>query len=98
MLHDLPATAGKAALCLSLEYGGLTRLVEVHAVGKSRAGHRLMRVWQVDGGSRSGQPVGWKLMRVDEARNLSISEQRSQAPRDGYRRGDRAMLRIDWQI
>lgn len=97
MLHDLPVTAGKAALCLSLEYGGFSRLVELHAVGRSRAGNRLMRVWQLSGGSRSGQPVGWKLMRLDEAHNLAISEQRSQAPREGYRRGDKAMLHIDWQ-
>lgn len=98
MLHDLPTTAGKAGCCLALTYGGFSRLVEVHAVGKSRAGHRLMRVWQVSGGSRSGNPVGWKLMRLDEAHNLTISEQDSQAPRDGYRRGDRAMLNIAWQI
>lgn len=97
MIHDLPVTAGQAGVALALHYNGFDRIVEVHAVGVSRAGNRLMRVWQVTGGSRSGINVGWKLMSINEASDLALTEQRSQAPRDGYRRGDRAMARIDWQ-
>lgn len=98
MLHDLPVTAGKAGVALSLTYNGFARIVEVHAVGVSRAGNRLMRVWQVSGGSRSGINFGWKLMSVNEARGFALTEQSSQAPRNGYRRGDKAMARIDWQL
>lgn len=99
MIHDLPISAGQAGVCLSISYNGYARIVEVHAVGVTRAGNRVMRVWQVSGGSSSGEPVGWKLMSVNEAHSLALTEQRSQAPREGYRRGDKAMAgRIDWQL
>ncbi|MEM9502023.1 MAG: hypothetical protein AAF941_09275 [Pseudomonadota bacterium] len=99
MIHDLPVTAGQAGVALSLTYNGFPRIVEVHAVGVSSAGNRLMRVWQVSGGSKSGKFTGWKLMTVSDASNLALTEQVSEAPREGYRRGDRAMVRrIDWQI
>lgn len=97
MIHDLPATAGKACVCLSISYNGFHRVVEVHATGRTRAGHRVMRVWQVRGGSSSGVTHGWKLMRLDQVTAMSLTEERSQAPRNGYRRGDKAMLHIDWQ-
>ena len=98
MIHDLPITAGRAGTCLSLSYNGFTRLVEVHAVGVTSAGNRVMRVFQVAGGSSSGESFGWKLMRLDAANDIAVSDQVSQAPRPLYKRGDRAMRRIDWQI
>lgn len=98
MIHDLPSTAGQAGVCLSLSYNGFARIVEVHAVGNTRAGNPVMRVWQVSGGSSSGKPVGWKLMSIAEASVLRLTEQRSEAPREKYRRGDKAMARILWQI
>lgn len=98
MYLNAPVTAGQAGRCLSLSYNGFARLVEVHAVGVTRAGNRVMRVWQVSGGSSSGKPVGWKLMSIGEASNMAISEQIAQVPRERYRRGDKAMARIDWQV
>lgn len=57
-----------------------------------------MRVWQVRGGSVSGERSGWKLLRLDEARALAVLSEPSAAPRAGYRRGDAAMTRIVAQI
>jgi len=57
-----------------------------------------MRVWQVRGGSVSGERVGWKLMRLDDARSYGLLDEISRAPRDGYKRGDRAMARIIREI
>lgn len=83
----------RRAKVLELQYDGFNRCLEVHAVGYSAAGHPIMRAWQVSGGSSSGERSGWKLMRLDEGAAL-ISTTPSQAPRPGYKRGDRAIERI----
>lgn len=83
---------------LELRYDGFSRCVEVHAVGRSKAGNLLMRAWQVSGGSTSGESVGWKLMRLDEALNAFVSSEPSLAPRPGYKSGDAAMTSIICQL
>jgi hypothetical protein len=57
-----------------------------------------MRVWQVRGGSVSGEPAGWKLLRLDETIGVTITSEASAAPRQGYRSGDRDMARIVCQL
>ena len=98
MLIGTAAEALAAGRCLEVRYDGYGRVVEVHACGYTREGHAVMRVWQVRGGSVSGEPSGWKLLRLDEASALSILPEASQAPRRGYRRGDTAMNRIVAQV
>ena len=77
--------------CLQLSYDGYSRTVEVHCVGRSADGNDLMRVWQVRGGSESREYVGWKLLRLDEARGAAVTDEKSEAPRRGYNRNDKAM-------
>lgn len=77
--------------CLQLTYDRFSRVVEVHCVGRSAEGHDLMRVWQVRGGSKSGENVGWKLLHLDEALGAVVIDEDSQAPRPGYNRNDTAM-------
>lgn len=84
--------------CLRVTYKGYSRLVEVHAVGETKAGSGIMRVYQVDGGSESGQPVGFKLMTLSEVDSASVSDRASEAPRPGYKKGDSAMLHITCQL
>lgn len=77
---------------LAVEYGDQNRLVEVHAVGISTAGKPCMRVWQVDGGSASGETEGWKLMSLAKVFKLpKLVDQQSLAPREGYKKGDLGM-------
>jgi hypothetical protein len=83
---------------LELRYDGYTRVVEVHAVGVSKDGNDIMRVWQVRGGSTGSESIGWKLLRVREASAMRILDESSEAPRDRYRRGDSAMAKIFCEI
>jgi hypothetical protein len=98
MFANEACEALKAGRCLELKYDGYTRVVEVHAVGTSTAGNPVMRVWQVRGGSVHNEPVGWKLMRLDEASSVEILAEKSAAPRPGYKSGDKGMSRIQCQL
>jgi hypothetical protein len=84
--------------CLDVRYDGYSRVVEVHACGWTKEEHAIMRVWQVRGGSVSNEPIGWKLLRLNEVAGLAILNEKSRAPRSGYNRGDRAMSRIVCQL
>ncbi|MDK4807981.1 MAG: hypothetical protein OC190_15740 [Novosphingobium aromaticivorans] len=81
----------QSGVCLELQYDGFSRLVEVHAVGESKKGNLCMRVYQVDGGSVSGETVDWKLMTIDKAYTVHLTATPSEAPRQGYTKGDRGM-------
>lgn len=83
---------------LELGYNGFSRIVEVHAVGYTKDDNAIMRVWQVSGGSNSGEGTGWKLMRLDKALSPCITDEQSEAPRSGYKRGDPVMQVISCQI
>jgi hypothetical protein len=98
MLFPTACEALQKQKCLELRYEGLTRIVEVHAVGVSGNGTEFMRVWQVLGGSHSGAAEGWKLMRLDDARSPRITEFDSAAPRDGYVRDDPLLDKIYCQV
>lgn len=94
MLKDAAVSAIESGLCLELRYDGFSRLVEVHAVGTSKTGQLCMRVYQVSGGSVSGERAGWKMMLIDKSFSAHLSTTRSEAPRPGYTRRDRDMLTI----
>jgi len=94
MWTDIACGALRERRLLELRYDGNSRCIEVHAVGYSKTGDALMHGWQVPGGSSSGERVGWKLMKLAEANGAAVSDEPSQAPRPGYKRGDLAMARI----
>jgi hypothetical protein len=98
MLHNLPISALQAGVCLRLQYDGYQRIVEVHAVGISTADNICMRVWQVRGGSVSGESVGWKMMVLDKAFTMHLTEEVAHSPRQGYAKNDRGMKQIFAQI
>lgn len=87
-----------AGRCLEVRYHGYTRVVEVHTCGTTSAGQDAMRVWQVRGGSVSNEPVGWKILRFDDATEVCVLDEKSLAPRMGYRKDDKAFARIVAQL
>lgn len=98
MPHNVALTAMRTGVCLKLQYDGYSRIVEVHAVGESKKGNICMRVYQVAGGSVSGDSVGWKLMTIEKAYTVHLTTMASEAPRQGYSRGDRDMTVIYGQL
>lgn len=98
MWRSVACEALRGGHCLELRYDGYSRIVEVHAVGSTKDGNDIMRVWQLSGGSNSGERSGWKVMRLDEAFSAHVSSEKSDAPRRGYVRGDKAMQHIYCQI
>jgi hypothetical protein len=74
-LHD--------GLAVGFSYDDKVRLVEVHAVGET-----LMRGYQVAGESSRPLPC-WALFKTDKIENLSVSFVDSEAPRPGYKTGDK---------
>lgn len=88
----------RSGLVLQLRYDGYSRDVEVHAVGLTKDDNAIMRVWQIAGGSVSNEPVGWKLLRLDEASGAFVTNQKSLAPRFGYKRGDPVMRIINAEL
>jgi hypothetical protein len=98
MLIETACNALRQGKVLELNYDGFSRGLEVHTVGRTATGRPVVRAWQVSGGARRGEREGWKLVLLDDARGGELSEQASKAPRRGYRRGDRAVHRIVYEI
>jgi hypothetical protein len=83
---------------IELRYSGSVRVVEIHAAGYTQAQNPIMRAWQVRGGSSGGSSTGWKLLRIDEVESSIFLDERSEAPRPGYRKGDPAMATIVCEV
>jgi hypothetical protein len=81
-----------------LNYEGYQRTVEPHAVGDSSKGAKLLLAWQIAGGSVHNEPVGWKMLSLDETRGIQVLAETFPGPRPDYRRGNKAMKRIDCQL
>ncbi|HWE47905.1 MAG TPA: hypothetical protein VG407_17940 [Caulobacteraceae bacterium] len=98
MLIEIACNALRQGKVLELNYGGFSRVFEVHTVGWSSTGHAVARAWQVGGGAQRGERPGWKLVLLDDAKAAQLTTVASQAPRRGYRRGDRAVHRIVYEF
>lgn len=52
----------------------------------------MLRAYQVGGRSNSNKLPPWRLFDVSKISNLKMAEQSSQAPREGYKKGDKDMI------
>jgi predicted DNA-binding transcriptional regulator YafY len=58
---------------IRLRYAGHMRLVEPHAIGLTPGGHRALLAWQVEGGSRSDPPTGWRTFVLSEISDAALT-------------------------
>ncbi len=98
MRTDVACAAMRHGRRLELRYDGFTRVVEVHAVGETTAGHLAMSAWQVRGGSSSNEDRGWKTFLLDEVSSAAEIDERSEAPRPDYVHGSRQFRHIICQL
>ena len=76
---------------LVINYPPGVRIIEPHAVGYSKDGNILLRAYQVEGASASGEHEHWKLFRLDRMISMHTDFVQFDGPREGYRQGDKAM-------
>jgi hypothetical protein len=93
-MNSLLITAIRERKVIRFYYKGGYRFAEPHCYGASKEGNELLRAYQTGGYSESGNPVGWKLLRLDEFSNLSITGDSFAGPRPQYNPNDPAMASI----
>jgi predicted DNA-binding transcriptional regulator YafY len=88
-MRDLIVRAISERRVISLDYTAGQRRVEPHAFGYSRNGDLLLRAYQTDGASESGEHQWWKLFRIDRVRSLNVDDVMFDGARPEYKRGDK---------
>ena len=82
--------------CLEVRYESCSRIVEVHRVGISPQGAHILSGWQIRG--LANERPGWKLLNLDDAIELTVTDIASRAPRPDYRRGAKQFIGIICQL
>lgn len=95
--EELVRDAIRRQRVLRLTYAGFTRLVEPHALGRTAGGHRALLAWQIEGGSRTHPPVGWRTFLVGEIADLRLTG-RGFARRPGYRRDTSGLHEVEIEV
>lgn len=90
-MRELIVRAINERLLLSVDYRPGIRLIEPHAFGYSTDRNLLVRAYQTEGASASGEHEWWKLLRLDRIVSLSLKGENFGGPRPEYKRGDKAM-------
>jgi len=93
---SLACMALESGKCLDVQYETFSRLVEVHRVGISPQGAHILSGWQIRG--PADERAGWKLLNLDEAVGLTLTDTPSRAPRPDDRRGAKHFIGIICQL
>jgi YD repeat-containing protein len=95
IVSEVASKALRDGFVLMLQYDGFERVVEVHAIGVSTGGLPCMRVYQV----RGSDNAGWRMLLLHKVeRDMEILDDPSEAPRPGYKRGDKGMLSVSEEL
>lgn len=92
-MYDALVAAINGRRLITLWYPPGARVVEPHALGTASNGQLLLRAFQIEGASESGEHVNWKLFRLDRMRDVDSNDQKFAGPRSEYKQNDRAMTR-----
>jgi len=95
-LCSLACAALEIGKCLEVRYETFSRIVEVHRVGISPQGEHILSGWQIRG--PANERAGWKLLNLDEAVALVLTDIASRAPRPDYRRGAKQFIGLICQL
>ena len=76
---------------ISFYYNGGIRVAEPFCHGSGKQGQDLLRAYQIDGYSESGNSVGWKLFRVDQMADVEKIDKQFSGSRPLYDPSDSAM-------
>lgn len=79
---------------LRFYYDGGIRDVEPHCHGCSKDDNDLLRGYQIGGYSSSGEPVGWKMFRLDRLSGLVVTETTFHGARPEYDPHDNRMATV----
>lgn len=76
---------------IEIDYTAGNRVVEPHAIGRSKDGEILFRAYQRSGASESGKTEYWKLFRLDRTLAIHDTQMQFSGPRPQYNPNDPAM-------
>ncbi len=88
---DLIARAIARRETLIIDYPPGTRVIEPQCLGWSGEGLPLLRAFQTEGASASGETSDWKLFRVDRVLRSTPTGDSFVGPRPLYNPNDKAM-------
>jgi len=79
---------------IEFQYDNRFRVVEPYCVGESSRGNVVLRAYQIEGESSSGNPIGWKLFDLSKLSNLTITSRKFSLIQPDYNPNDRGMVKI----
>ncbi len=88
---DVISDAITRRITIRIDYPPGVRLVEPHCLGESKEGNLLLRAFQTEGASASGEHINWKLFRLDRADSVELTGDHFDGPRPEYNPDDKAM-------
>ena len=97
-MNEAIMNAIKQRHVLTLVYHGHPRRVEPHCYGVTTAGNEALRGYQTQGGSRTGEVPGWKMMLLREVHQLADTGEKFATPRPAYQRDEKGMKTIHAQL
>ncbi|KYK38438.1 MAG: hypothetical protein AYK18_17155 [Theionarchaea archaeon DG-70] len=90
-MNQMICSAIRSRNAIHFYYNGGFRTAEPFCHGASKNGIELLRAYQVEGHSESGNPAGWKLFRVEKIQHLTVTDNHFKGTRPLYNPDDSAM-------